>query len=129
MRTLTGSWTDRLQEWKINGTVTELWQLANFSISSIKFWILQSGSYLVTLCLENTQRGGGMIYISLLSGLLIKSGSDSSLSEEDELKCKDSGKKETEAQVEEKESCSDEEKNKEGIGTEVEQRAETGMAL
>jgi hypothetical protein len=57
----------------------------------------------------------------------MKSGSDSSLSEEDELKQRGSGKKETEAQVEEKESCSDEEKNKESIDTEVEQCTETGI--
>lgn len=59
----------------------------------------------------------------------MKSGSDSSLSEEDELKRRDRGKKETEAQVEEKESCSDEEKNKENIDTEVEQCTEKGMAM
>ena len=61
----------------------------------------------------------------------MKSGSDSSLSEEDELKRRDGGKKETEAQVEEKEkeSCSDEEKNKESIDTELEQYTEKGMAV
>jgi hypothetical protein len=68
------------------------------------------------------------VFLFLL-GLLMKSGSDSSLSEEDELKRRDSGKKETEAQVEEKESCSDEEKNKENIDTEVEHCTETGMAV
>jgi len=45
------------------------------------------------------------------------------------LKRRDRGKKETEAQVEEKESCSDEEKNKENIDTEVEQCTEKGMAV
>jgi hypothetical protein len=59
----------------------------------------------------------------------MKSGSDSSLSEEDELKQRDRGKKETEAQVEEKESCSDEEKIKESIDREVEQCTEKGMAV
>ena len=63
------------------------------------------------------------------SGLLTKSGSDSSLSEEDELKRRGRGKKETEAQGEEKESCSDEEKNKESIDIEVEQCTGKGMAV
>jgi hypothetical protein len=67
--------------------------------------------------------------ISLLSGLLIKSGSESSLSEEDESKRGDSGKKEAQAQGEEKESCSDEEKNKENIDAEGEQCIETGMTV
>jgi hypothetical protein len=69
-----------------------------------------------------------MLFV-FLSGLLTKSGSESSLSEEDELKRKDSGKKEAEAQGEEKESCSDEEKNKESVDTEEGQCKGTGMVV
>lgn len=69
---------------------------------------------------------GGLVIFVLPSGLLTKSGSESSLSEEDELKRGDSGRKEAQSQGEEKESCSDEEKNKENIDTEGEQSTETG---
>ncbi|PNF28583.1 hypothetical protein B7P43_G09382 [Cryptotermes secundus] len=60
------------------------------------------------------------------SGLLNKSGSESSLSEEDELKQGDSGSKEAQTQGEEKESCSDEEKkSKENTDAEGEQSTNT----
>lgn len=59
---------------------------------------------------------------------MTKSGSESSLSEEDELKQGTSGSKEAQTQGEEKESCSDEEKkNKENIDAEREQSTKTGM--
>ena len=58
------------------------------------------------------------LFLLFLKGILTKSGSESSLSEEDETK--EGRKKEAEAQGEEKETCSDEEKNKENI--EVEDR-------
>lgn len=70
---------------------------------------------------------GGMLCFIFPSGLLIKSGSESSLSEEDELKQRNRGKKEAETQREEKESCSDDEKNKESVDREEEQCKEAGM--
>ncbi|PSN33430.1 hypothetical protein C0J52_26938 [Blattella germanica] len=57
------------------------------------------------------------------TSILTKSGSESSLSEDDEMK--QSGKKEVESQGEEKEACSDEEKNKENVAEESQDK-ETG---
>jgi hypothetical protein len=69
-----------------------------------------------------------LVVFIFLSGLMTKSGSESSLSEEDELKQGTSGSKEAQTQGEEKESCSDEEKkNKENIDAEREQSTKTGM--
>jgi hypothetical protein len=88
----------------------------------------------VTYCSESTEFGRG-IYITLcivflfLLGLLTKSGSESSLSEDDDLKRGDRIKKEAEAQREEKESCSDEEKNKDSVIAEEEQCKERGRAV
>lgn len=105
----------------MHGTLSKLCHLVNIDINSVELSGFATRELVEKI--QNLMRAR----LVFLSGLLIKSGSESSLSEEDELKQGDSGSKEAQTQGEEKESCSDEEeKSKENTDAEGEQSTNTG---